>query len=114
MLRYKLCAHMFCSAPPLPPAAALEDTPTASLRQCLQFLSPANRLDLSVKIVLAKPIQCVLQYSLYLHVVTKQMGADSLEREGRGREREGGWPSPSSVCRSTPYINIIIQSCGHI
>ena len=74
------CAHMFCSAPPLPPAAALEDTPTAALRQCLQSLSPTNRLDLSVETMLAKPIQRVLQYPLYLHVVTKQMGADSLER----------------------------------
>ena len=96
MLRYKLSAHMFCSAPPLPPAAALEDTPTAALRQCLQSLSPTNRLDLSVETMLAKPIQRVLQYPLYLHVVIKQIGADSLERRclevregGEGRRGEG-------------------------
>ena len=73
MLRYKLCAHMFCSAPPLPPAAALEDTPTAALRQCLQSLSPTNRLDLSVETMLAKPIQRVLQYP-YINSITQSCG----------------------------------------
>ena len=86
---------MFCSAPPLPLAAALEDTPTAALHQCLQSLSPANWLDLFVETMLAKPIQHVLQYPLYLHVVTKQTGVDNPERrrlkgEGRGGEEGEG------------------------
>ena len=78
--------------PPVSPAAALEDPPTAALRQCLQSLAPANRLDLSLDTMLAKPIQRVLQYPLYLHVVSKQMGADSMERrclEGEGKRGEG-------------------------
>ena len=77
---------------PVSPATALEDPPTAALRQCLQSLAPANRLELSLDTMLAKPIQRVLQYPLYLHVVSKQMGADSMERrclEGEGKRREG-------------------------
>ena len=91
-----LDAHVSpCSSPPPSPATAMEDAPTAVLRQCLRSLAPANRLDLSVETMLAKPIQRVLQYPLYLHVVTKQMGADSQERrhlegEGRGGEGRGG------------------------
>ena len=88
-----LNAHVSpCSSPPPSPATAMEDAPTAVLRQCLRSLAPANRLDLSVETMLAKPIQRVLQYPLYLHVVTKQMGADSQERrhlEGEGRRGEG-------------------------
>ena len=94
----------------------MEDAPTAVLRQCLRSLAPANRLDLSVETMLAKPIQRVLQYPLYLHVVTKQMGADSQERrhlegrvgegEGRGKRGEGkgrdegrrGWAGNLTEC----------------
>ena len=71
----------------------MEETTTAGLRQFLQSLAPSNQLDLSLETMLAKPIQRVLQYPLYLHVVVKQMGADSKERrhlEGEGgKEREG-------------------------
>ena len=88
-----VCPHIRLSVLlPVSPATALEDPPTAALRQCLQSLAPANRLELSLDTMLAKPIQRVLQYPLYLHVVSKQMGADSTERrclEGEGKRGEG-------------------------
>nr|WEL12734.1 T-lymphoma invasion and metastasis-inducing protein 1B [Halisarca dujardinii] len=56
-------------------------TDSGVLRQVLASCVPANQLSLKLETMFTKPIQRVLQYPLYLHVLEKQVPQDSLARK---------------------------------